>query len=292
LLSLAVIALVPALRSQAPTGTIWDDTHPAFATGPVVSHLLLVHNLFPQWVNRINGPLWSVATEWQIYFFLPFLLLPVWRARGGLATLAVAFAAGYLPLLLAPAAARSAVCWYLGLFALGMVAAGISVAPRPLERRLRQVIPWGKVALVLAAICALGGLVLARLWFQWKPVTDALVGLATAALLVHCSQVDVRTSLVRRLLSSPALVKVGHFSYSLYLIHLLVVALCYFLVRGLPLGPVAHVVVLIALSTPASLAAAYAFHLLVERHFMQPPARVGRGSSVRAPIDRGGQSLQ
>ena len=85
--------------------------------------------------------------------------------------------------------------------------------------------------------------------------------------------------------------KVGHFSYSLYLIHLLVVAGCYFLIRGLPLGPVAHLVVLIALATPASLAVAYAFHVLVERHFMQPPARVGRGSS-RAPVERGGQSLQ
>jgi peptidoglycan/LPS O-acetylase OafA/YrhL len=266
--SLALIALVPALRSQAPTNTIWDDTHPAFSTGAVASHLLLVHNWFPQWVFRINGPLWSVATEWQIYFFFPFLLLPLWRRRGPLVTLLVAFAVGYLPLLLDPAIARAALPWYLGLFALGMVAATIGFAPRPLERGLRT-LPWGRITLVLLAICAVGGLVLARLWFRWKPLTDVLVGLATATLLVHCGA--AASSRVTRLLSSPPLVKLGHFSYSLYLIHLPVVALAYFLVRPLPLGAVAHVLVLLPLSTAAALAVAYGFHVVVERRFM--PAR-------------------
>jgi peptidoglycan/LPS O-acetylase OafA/YrhL len=271
LLSLALIALVPALGAQAPTGTIWDDTHPAFGAGPVLSHLLLVHNLSPAWVYKINGPLWSVATEWQIYFFLPFLFLPVWRRAGALATLAVAFALGYLPLLVAPRVAHTALPWYLGLFALGMVAAGVSRAPRPFERWLRAAVSWGWVALGLFAVCGLGGMVLAQLWFRWKPVTDALVGLATAALLIHCAEAGA--SPVQRLLASAPAVKVGHFSYSLYLIHLPVVALCYFVVRALPLGPVAHVVALLALATPASLAAAYGFHLLVERHFMTPRAR-------------------
>ena len=262
--SLAVIALVPALRGQAPTGTIWDDTHPALAAGPVLSHLLLVHNFFPAWVFRINGPLWSVATEWQIYFFLPFLLLPLWRRRGPLVTVAAAFALGYLPLVVAPAVAYAVVPWYLGLFALGMVAAGIGWAPRPPARRLRQVIPWGRLALLLVAICVVGGLVLAKLWFRWKPVTDVLVGLTTAALLVHCDT----GGRVARLLSSPPLVGLGHFSYSLYLTHLPVVAGCYFVVRSLPLGPVAHVAVLLALSTAAALLVAYGFHRLVERRFM------------------------
>jgi peptidoglycan/LPS O-acetylase OafA/YrhL len=262
--SLALIALVPALRSQATTNTIWDDTHPAFRTGAIASHLLLVHNFFPQWVFRINGPMWSVATEWQIYFFLPFVLLPVWRRRGPLATVLVAFALGYLPLVVAPAIARAALPWYLGLFALGMVAAGIGFSPRPLERGLRA-LPWGRIALVLAVLCAFGGLVLARLWFRWKPVTDVLVGLATAALLVHCGR---DASSVARLLAAPRLVKLGHFSYSLYLTHLPVVALAYFLVRPLPLGPVAHVAMLLPLATAAALAVAYGFHLAIERRFM------------------------
>jgi peptidoglycan/LPS O-acetylase OafA/YrhL len=215
-------------------------------------------------VFRINGPLWSVATEWQIYFFFPFVLLPLWRRRGPLPTVLVAFALGYLPLVLAPALARAALPWYLGLFALGMVAAAIGFAPRPLERGLRT-LPWGRITVVLAAICAIGGLVLARLWFRWKPVTDVLVGLATAALLIHCLTGGSR---VARLLSTPRLVKLGHFSYSLYLTHLPVVALAYFVVRPLPLGPVSHVLAVLALSTAAALAVAYGFHVAIERRFM------------------------
>jgi peptidoglycan/LPS O-acetylase OafA/YrhL len=272
--SLAVIALLPALRPTAPTGTIWDDTHPAFAAGPVLSHLLLVHNLFPAWVFRINGPLWSVATEWQIYFFLPFLLLPLWRRRGPLLTVVVAFALGYLPLLVAPAIAHAALPWYLGLFALGMVAAGISAAPRPLERRLRSAIPWASATVVLLGICAVGGLALAKVWFRWKPVTDALVGLTTATLLIHCHQAP--SSRAARLLSSPRAVGLGHFSYSLYLTHLPVVAGTYFVVRSLPLGPVAHVAAMLVVSTAAALAVAYAFHRLVERRFMRTRPRQSR----------------
>jgi peptidoglycan/LPS O-acetylase OafA/YrhL len=272
--SLAVIALVPALRSQAPSGTIWDDSHPAFTTGAVVSHLLLVHNLSPDWAVKINGPLWSVATEWQIYFFLPFLLLPLWRRLGPLALLGGALALGYLPLLVAPAAAHAAVSWYLGLFAMGMVAAAIGCADRPLERRLREVVPWGRVALGLCVACALGGLVLARVWFRWKPITDPLVGLATAALLVHCGL--PAGARVRRLLSAPAAVQLGHFSYSLYLVHLPVVAGGYFLVRRLSLGPVVHVGAMLLLTVPASLGVAYLFHRLIERRFMPSSARPPR----------------
>jgi peptidoglycan/LPS O-acetylase OafA/YrhL len=75
--SLLLIACVPVL--ETPTKTIWQDTFPAFGFGPIGSHVLLIHNLLPAFTNTINGPLWSVATEWQIYFFFPFFLLPIWR---------------------------------------------------------------------------------------------------------------------------------------------------------------------------------------------------------------------
>ena len=62
--------------------------------GAVVSHLLLVHNLNPAWAYKISGPLWSLATEWQIYFVFPFLLLPLWRRAGAGVTAAVALTVG------------------------------------------------------------------------------------------------------------------------------------------------------------------------------------------------------
>ncbi len=48
----------------------------------ILTHLLLLHNLSFAWGHKINLALWSVATEWQIYFVLPFVLLPVWRRLG------------------------------------------------------------------------------------------------------------------------------------------------------------------------------------------------------------------
>jgi peptidoglycan/LPS O-acetylase OafA/YrhL len=269
--TLLLIALIPTLRPAAPTGTIWDDSHPAFAAGPLLSHLFLVHNLSPDWVVRINGPLWSVATEWQIYFFFPLVLLPLWRRAGVAVAVLVAFALGRLPLWLAPALANAAVTWYLGLFALGLAAAAISRADRPLERRLRTAVPWPALTAILFLACAAGGLLFAKRWFRSKPETDALVGLATAALLVYCAQ---GTSPVRRWLEARPLVALGHFSYSLYLVHLPVVALCFFAVRALSLPPLAHVLALLLVSVPSSLLIAYAFHRLVERRFMQP-ARAG-----------------
>jgi peptidoglycan/LPS O-acetylase OafA/YrhL len=270
--SLGLIALVPALRSPAPTGTIWDNTHPAFAAGPLLSHLALVHNVWPAWAMRINGPLWSVATEWQIYFFFPFVLLPAWRRAGMAGSLALAFAVGYGLTLLWPVPAVSAVSWYLALFALGMVAAGIGHAARPQERELRAAVPWGVLALVLALACAVGGLVFAQAWFLHKPRTDLLVGVATAALLVHCTRQvadGLQPGPVVRLLHAPALVGLGHFSYSLYLSHLPVVALCFLAVRPLGLAPLPHMLAMLALSVPASLLVAYGFHRAVERRFMR-----------------------
>ena len=47
---------------------------PALSTGSVVSHLLLLHNYFPAYQYAIDHPLWSIATEWQIYFLFPLLV--------------------------------------------------------------------------------------------------------------------------------------------------------------------------------------------------------------------------
>jgi peptidoglycan/LPS O-acetylase OafA/YrhL len=279
LASLVVLWAVPIL--QTPTGTTWDDTSPAFGSGPIATHLLLVHNLFPAWSSRINGPLWSVATEWQIYFFFPLLLLPVWRRAGWFAALLVGFAVGCPPIWLAPSVASRAAPWYLGLFAMGMAAAGIGFSSRAAERRLLAEVPWKAVVFVLFGCCAVGGTVLVKTWFRRIPLSDALVGATTAALLVHCTTCVLNTSgrskpWFLRVLESRVLVGLGHFSYSLYLSHLPVVALCYFALRPVALSAPARRMCMVALSVPASLAVAYAFFWLVERRFLGRPPMFGK----------------
>jgi peptidoglycan/LPS O-acetylase OafA/YrhL len=273
--SLLLIALVPVL--ETPTTTIWADSFPAFGLAPIGSHLLLIHNLFRSLANRIDGPLWSVATEWQIYFFFPLLLLPLWRRFGAALTVLVGFAIGCSLLWLAPDVANSSASWYLGLFALGMCAAGIGFASRPLESALRERVPWGVLSALLLALAALGASVLIKFWFRHMPLSDAMVGATTAVSLVYLTKHAVKPASTSRpfclrVLESAPLVAVGRFSYSLYLTHLPVVALLYFGLRRLALSASTEMLLLSVLSVPASLLFSYAFFWVFERRFVGSPA--------------------
>ncbi|MGJ1408015.1 acyltransferase family protein [Sphingobacterium siyangense] len=74
-LSIGLIYLFPILNT--PFDTAWDSKIP-ITFGAVLSHLLLVHNLNTDWIFKLNGAHWSIATEWQIYWFFPLMLI-LWR---------------------------------------------------------------------------------------------------------------------------------------------------------------------------------------------------------------------
>lgn len=272
LLSLAAVAALPALHTPG-SGTIWDDSLPALEAGPIISHLLLVHNWSKEWGYQINGPLWSVASEWQIYFFFPLLLLPLWRKLGMPGTLLVAALLGFAPLLLVPDAASVAIPWYLLLFTFGMAAAAIGFSAEPLAARLRAALPFGAICAALWGLCAVFSLGFGKVWFSMKPLADVLVGLATTALLLllteRASAVGPARGLLLRALESRPLVGLGHFSYSLYLTHLPVVALCYFALLPRGLSPATLALALLVTSFAASLIVAYVFYLAIERHFIR-----------------------
>jgi peptidoglycan/LPS O-acetylase OafA/YrhL len=283
-LSLLLLTSIPVLR-QPGSGTIWDDSLPGLGLGPIASHLALVHNWFPGWAFQINGPLWSVATEWQIYFAFPLLLLPLWRRFGLIPCLIAATVLGYLPLAFVPLGAKAAIPWYLALFALGMGAAAIVSSPRPFERRLLAGGSWGWVTLALWGVSGVGGWFFGTLWFQAKPFTDFLLGLATATFLVRAAtelQAGRPTALTRWLASRPALA-VGHMSYSLYLTHLPVLALCHFALLDHALTPSVHALVLLGVGVTASLAVASLFYFAVERPFISAMAEPRRRPEAPVP---------
>lgn len=283
-LTLALLALVPSLREKS--GTTWDDSLPGLDAGAIASHVLVVHNWFPSWGVQINGPLWSVATEWQIYFFFPLLLLPVWRRVGMLGSLAVAALVGYLPLLLVPGPANLAIPWYLLLFCFGMAAAAIGFSEQPLERSLREGVPWSAVSTLSWLTCVAFGSGAGKIWFAHKPLTDVLVGFATAALLVHVTSRALagKPSRLLQLFGSRALVGLGHFSYSLYLTHLPVLALCFFALRSRGIGAGPSAIALLVLGGAASLLVGWLFFLGVERRFLLTrPAAARATASAPAP---------
>ena len=290
-LSLLLIANVRVL-GQSGSGTIWDDSLPGFGWGPVVSHLFVVHNWFPSWAFQIDGPLWSVATEWQIYFFFPLLLLPVWRRFGVGGALLAALLLGYAPLAIVPKSAAAAIPWYLALFTLGMGAAAIVHSPRDTEKRLRDSVPWGWLCAVLAGVSLVGGWGFGSIWFHLKPVTDLLLGFATATFLVNAAlELGAgKPRLLTRWLASRPAVGLGHMSYSLYLTHLPVLALCHFALLTLALSPSSHALGLLAVGTPLSLLVGWFFYWGVERHFIGAvalPWRAATRERAERPITPG-----
>lgn len=270
LLSLALLAAVPVLRTTG-TGTIWDDSLPGLDLGAIGTHALVVHNWFPAYGYQINGPLWSVASEWQIYFFFPLLLLPLWRRFGMVGSLAGALIVGYAPHWLGASGARVAIPWYLLLFALGMAAASIGFRSHPLEERLRSRVPFRWVAVGAWLACVVSSNAAATLWFANKALVDPLVGLATAATLVELTRQACagQRGRVLTLLEARPLVALGHFSYSLYLVHLPALALVYFGLQRSALVGAPFVLALAVLGSAASVVLAYGFHHAVERPFMR-----------------------
>ena len=279
--SLLAIALLPALHDTSHPHALWATALPVWTLGTIVSHLLLLHNFDPAWHSKIDYPMWSVATEWQIYFLFPFLLLPLWRRFGTAALVLGAFAVGFLPLLLFPDRFSGVSPHFLGLFALGMAAADLNFSTRPRLVFWCRTLPWGclttSFALILVAVSLKH-----TAWSLAVPVKDVLVGAATACLLVYCTrwliqrheakgkvlETPQRAPLVLRLFESRPAVLLGIFSYSLYLIHAPVLAICQSAVRPLHLTPIAEMLVLLGGGVPLALAVSYGFHLLFERPFL------------------------
>ncbi|MFV0197096.1 acyltransferase [Empedobacter falsenii] len=73
--SLALIFCFPIL--QELKSTAWDSKLP-ITNGSIASHLFLMHNFNPNWIYKINGAHWSIATEWQIYWLFPLMLI-LWK---------------------------------------------------------------------------------------------------------------------------------------------------------------------------------------------------------------------
>lgn len=272
LLSLLLIAIVPGMDKVQ--GYHWDVALPAFTPGVIISHLLLAHNLNVGWLDAIDPPMWSIATEWQIYFLLPLLLLPVWRRFGNLVTVAVAFLIGLFPHF-AFGVGDFACPWFLGLFALGMAAASLNFRP---AFSIAQLNEWSARFCLFIILVFLGTVVLEKGWL-WDHlyIMDTLFGLAAASLLVFCTghlqNRQEEHPFILKFLEKPVPVLLGGFSYSLYLVHYPVLSLFHLLLRPLGLSDLAVLVILLSAGVVISLLIAYLFHLLFERPFLSGPGK-------------------
>lgn len=276
-LLMAVLMLLVARRFGVGVTGAGDD----LALAPLLSHLLLVHNLDDDWIVRINGPLWSVATEWQIYFLFPLLLLPLRRRFGNLAAVLAGFSFTLIPLAAASRPLYEACPWFVGCFAFGMTGAVFGVSALDGRDAARSAKRWGTAAMLsLTAMLAIGALWPAYFEHSMEWAADPLVAMTAMCALVHATASP--TSIVRRLFEHRWFTVLGGFSYSLYVVHgPLVAAMDTVLARWTTLGIPAALLLMLLVGVPAIVAFAYVFSLAFERPFMR---RAGHASDAPSRV--------
>jgi peptidoglycan/LPS O-acetylase OafA/YrhL len=211
LFSIALCFLFPAVRNNivqltSAQNDVWPPKNLFWQA--VFSHIFLVHNWFNSLHFRFNGPLWSVATEWQIYFLFPLVLLPVRKQFGIIAAVIIGFAFA----IAAVDQQLFAACpWFVGSFALGVLASDVS-AKNSRVAGYSPAAAGGAIALIV--------LIHFTHRFGWTArylATDFALSLLCASVLVYLR--GAPKSLLARIFQIKPLTFLGEFSYSLYLIH-------------------------------------------------------------------------
>jgi peptidoglycan/LPS O-acetylase OafA/YrhL len=227
---------------------------------------LLLQDLFG--TGHINYVFWSIAVEWHIYFLFPLLVLS-WRRYGPWFTVTAALILGFaLRFAFGDTRLARANPHFIGMFALGVLAAYVAFSPRETYVRARQRIPWTWLGILgFAAACGLTmhwGVMEARERFHFL---DLPVGLMATSALVLSSRSE---SLLRRVFSWKPLAVVGTFSYSVYLIHAPALQIVWqYGSSPAHLGPEATFAFLMTVGLGFALLAAYVFYLAFEAPFLR-----------------------
>ncbi|MBD0272012.1 MAG: acyltransferase [Acetobacteraceae bacterium] len=243
----------------------WDD---------LPASLLLLHTFLSE-PNRWNSVTWSISVELVCYALLP-AVLPLLRRvpLRGLVAAALGLAAAaavWIVALDAPSHGMPAVVRGLFGFYLGCCVALASAGPNG-EAGARFGRRAGAWALAAAAVLAFG--VLADLPSLVPPCTAVLVGALAA-----------ERGLVARALNAEPLVWLGRVSFSIYLLHMPVLAALERLLplHRLPLPPLGGALLRDAVALAAVLALSALAHRLVEEPGRRLPSRLGLLAPRPAP---------
>lgn len=260
------------------------------SVGNIASHFLLIHNLFSKYNMALDGPMWSVAWEWQIYFIFALILLPVWRRFGILWTVALGFTIGILPQMLLPAQTNLSWTspWYVGLFSLGMAVAVVARSQSGQYGPLKNAVFLNRITGSIAVIF----LTLVLLKPQWLDarnywLIDTFIGAFAAVFILACTNNHASSWFHKTIvtgLQAPTMMKLGAFSYSLYLLHYPILQKIHDVLRQHHISHYMQLVVLLLVGIPVCLCTAYAFHIVFERPFMPGQPKSLRQAEVAAII--------
>ncbi|MBS1716565.1 MAG: acyltransferase [Armatimonadetes bacterium] len=243
------------------------------------AHVALIQNWSPDWMYKINGVLWSISIEAQLYLVFPILVALLFFLRpSGLVAFATAVS---VALLLAMDHGQKLHIWYLGLFALGMAAAFKAYRPN----RRKGVRPGQAVLVFLGSALAVGaGVVLIPASWAWKtPVTDAAAGAAVASLM-YAGAVNPNLWITWPFGFKPVAL-LGTISYSLYLMHHPVQQLLYAFRPAQVVSEEDLLRYFLTVGTPVILVACALFWYVFERPFLNSLAKDSNSAGQRAKVE-------
>jgi peptidoglycan/LPS O-acetylase OafA/YrhL len=252
----------------------------------ILTHVTLLHTLFPSTFYSLNGAYWSLGLEWQLYLGLPLLVLGIRRFGLRITALAVITCNVLYRLGLALAIQR-------GLVAGDSLLATV-VLPNQLPGRWAEFVFGMVVAELYAtarltrwagqmkyALLALALLIPLSILASGFALSHLIYGLVFSLLL---AVVLASNNLVNQFCSWRPLVALGTMSYSLYLVHQPVIqGLAYLLLLYGHLSPNATFGVLVLL-LPVILLLAYLLFITVEKRTLQTPRPAGAVTTAAGAV--------
>ncbi|MBN8690174.1 MAG: acyltransferase [Armatimonadetes bacterium] len=253
---LAFSVLVVLTVTTKQSGMPWEQYLP-LTTENLMAHVLMIHNFSRDWMYKINGVLWSISIEFQLYFLFPLICAAMVKF-GILRSLICSGLIATGCLLLFPVTEKLYI-WYFGLFVLGMASARWTFDQQFQGLGLRR-FGFGSFGLFLLAC-------LSTQWTKELAIRDLLMGGSIALMLVYCSK-DI-AGWLPRLLSNRMLAVLGTFSYSLYLIHHPILQIVYVSRPVIMQTPLRSVGYMFSIGLLMAIACSFVFFWFFERPFLR-----------------------
>ncbi|HUZ93685.1 MAG TPA: acyltransferase [Edaphobacter sp.] len=265
-----IVALVIAIIGCAiwhgrvsPIGwgaTIWEMP---VTFKSVVNHILFIGNYN---FRAYNPVIWSLVYEMRVSLIFPFLFLMVFKFRIRYTLIGIAACTCFG---VTPSESKSLITLeYIGIFLIGIL---LAIHKDELARLYRTISPRQRLLFfLLSAVLYLESHRLIGLGPLWH-LGDMPIALGAAGFII----VGLNSSAVKRVLNSSIPHFLGTISYSLYLIHGLVLFAMTATLRTKVSHPVFFVIYF-----PTAVLLSWAFYAAVEKPFMLWSHKVGRRKTV------------